>query len=455
MIIKKLLIIWFIQFGILLTGLFFGLVFDSLVYAVISLIGSYFLSFYIVNAEKKNIFNLPSVFLIGFGFLILGRFFGWGLSKIFNLDMFIFNDIFCLDFFFNYCLNNTSSINLMLFLNSSLVFFTLGFLFHHNVANKKSERELNKSFNFLLFLLYPVGLYLIYVVINYVNTAISAGYMALYASQAESYEAPVDRIVNAFFLGSLAVAYVFKDNKRIRFAFIILTSFFILSYLLKILTGARSYFIAAIIFLLWYYLKDKKIKFLYYAFFAFFAFALIGFLDLIAQASGAREINNSSFVESMANLFYNQGITLMVVNNALVFDEYPSLLGYLKTILPGIQIIYNMFGVVDRYLFDWSSYIIYKQDRLLYNQGYGLGWSLFNDLYYLAYKFLPVYFFLLTIWGVVLNYISKASSQFCNGLSFVFIFFVFSISRDNISPLIFAVMMYCIVYFLFTRKLRR
>ncbi len=450
---KDLLIIWIFQLIILILSFLSGLVLIDLYLTVFLLIFNYFLSFLIVNKNKLNIFNAPTFFLVGFGFLILGRFFGWFLDNSIGS----FREIFCLDFFLSYCLDDPSAIKLITFLNLSLVFFSLGFLLNiKNNTNEYEIRVLSKSFKPILLIMYPIGFYLVYVVFQYISLALSSGYMALYASQADSYEAPIDRILNAVFLGYLAVLYVFEKKNNLRLSFILLLSIFLLSYYLKILTGARSFFIAAMVFMVWFIFKDKRINVVRYSVYFICGFFLLSLLDYIAQISGAREINESkSFLASVSYLFYSQGITLMVINNSLEFKEYPSLLGYLKTIFPGVQIIYNIFGVTDRYLFDWSSYIIYKKDKYLYDQGYGLGWSIFSDLYYIAYKFIPIYLFLVGLWGYFLNYVTQYKSQYVRGLLFVVLFFVFSISRDNISPLIFAIMMYSIIFFMFTKRIKK
>ncbi|MDC4861984.1 O-antigen polysaccharide polymerase Wzy, partial [Acinetobacter baumannii] len=66
----------------------------------------------------------------------------------------------------------------------------------------------------------------------------------------------------------------------------------------------------------------------------------------------------------------------MVFDISLKYSDYP-VLGYLKVILPGVQVLYSFFGVNERKDFNWSSYVVYNENISAYLNGNGLGWSLY------------------------------------------------------------------------------
>jgi hypothetical protein len=157
---------------------------------------------------------------------------------------------------------------------------------------------------------------------------------------------------------------------------------------------------------------------------------------------------------SISDAFYSQGGTFLIVNEALKIDN-PPLLGYLKTLLPGIQILFTSFGVTERYKFDWSSNLAYKLDKILYQEGFGLGWSVFADLYFLAFGILPLYLIMLFFWGKWLNILDSKQSQFIKAASFIFVFYVFALPRNSISPVLFTLLIYLILVSLLRMRIAK
>lgn len=451
LLVQTNVVLWIFQLLILLLGCLFGYGNNDIQASTYCLIINYFLSFFIVNKYSYNQLNIPNFFLLGVGFLLLGKIFAWILDSRIGT----FRSLFCLDFFFTYCMEDNQIVSLVTFLNTTLLFFNFGFLikFKRKFNSIYYDKALDPKYKLLMPIMIFIGIYLIYNTFFLVLTTVNNGYMALFASQAEAYEPPTAAILRSLLLGYIALLYAFKDKYRTNKLFIILFSLFIGAMYLRILTGSRSYTISATILLIWVIFSSKKITTFGYTLFLCLGLILMGSLNVIAQTSGARELETGDdFLTSLSALFYSQGSSLLVLNTSITFEGNPSFLGLLKTLLPGIQVIYGFFDIRDRYLFDWSSNIIYFKDKELYNQGYGLGWSVFSDLYYIAYKNIIFYFVLVMLLGVLINYIITQRKVYYKGLSFIFVYHIFSLPRDNISPLIFSCMMYSLIFFYFTKK---
>lgn len=142
------------------------------------------------------------------------------------------------------------------------------------------------------------------------------------------------------------------------------------------------------------------------------------------------------------------------MNEVFKMDEVP-FLGYIKTIIPGVQVFFTSFGITERYMFDWGSNLAYRLDKGLYQSGFGLGWSIFADFYLLAFGFLPVYLVLIFFWGRILNILDTQRTQFVQALSFIFAFYVFALPRNSISPLLFTILIYIILVSLFKMRIKK
>lgn len=411
---------------------------DVMVYGIIL---DYIVSLILVNnnSYSKNIINIQTIFLIGVGFFIFGRFF----AVILDPDLSKY--LYCIDFIFDYCASFEQSFYLNLILNLILISFSISFVSLRE--NKIGYQNLNKkrNLNFLCVFCFLFILINLFLSFSAVYTAITSGYMALYASQAETYQSPYSLLVTSVATASLGFLYSIrhKINKRL---FLILFILYILSLMLNILTGSRAGFITGLILFLWFFYKEKKIKFhkviLFIPFFALVVFSL----NRLASVTGARDFastNNLSQLQVFANMFFSQGITLMVFNTSINVENYP-LLGILKTLFPGIQIFFSFLGVDKRYQFDWSSYMTYNENKIAYDQGFGLGWSIFSDLYILSFGFLPLFCIFIYIFGLFIVKILTKQSYFNSGIIFICVTYFFSLSRGSISPFIFTLIIYTI-----------
>lgn len=415
------------------------------------LIISFILVFYIVNVENKtkNFINLQSFFLFGFLLFFMGRFLALFLDKN------IYSSIFCINFIFSYCENFSNIFYLVLILNLILISYASAFVIKPKKYHDKAKESIisKKRISIIYVITFLSLLFVINALIDTIMLAITEGYMALYINQAESYQTPYGLLITTVSVAGMAVIYsVKRDIKPLLFNAIF--AIFILTLLSSILTGSRSAFISSLLLIIWHFYKNKNMSILKYLVFSLFFILIIYSLDVIASISGARPVDNTrvSFLQSIANSLYGQGTTLMIFNSSINVESYP-LLGYVKTLLPGIQVLFPPFGINQRYEFDWSSYMTYHENRAAYNEGFGLGWSIFSDLYLLSFKFLPIFCLMVYFFGRFTLYVNSANSIFKKGLLFICIISFFGLSRNSVSPLIFTIIVY-MIFSLYLRSLK-
>lgn len=418
---------------------------------------NFLISFFLVNMNRlnANLINMQSIFLTGFLVFFLGRFIG------FLLDSSLYDNLFCMDFIFSYCSYNIDINYLIFLLNLILISFSMAFL---NVVNssktvsdiKQENIFINRSKINLMYLLFFLAIGVsFYQRLESIALAISGGYMALYANQAESYETPFVMLFNVLASCSVALLYSLRNklNNKI-FGFVI--AVYIVNLFSGIMTGSRASFIGGLILLIWIIFRNIKIKKIFYILGISTSIVILGAVDWLAGWSGARAFEErSSFFESISETVYTQGVTLMVFNSSVHTEGYP-ILGAIKTIIPGIQAMFPLFGVTQRYEFDWSSYMTFTENKNAYQEGFGLGWSIYSDFYVLSLGFLPLFILFIYSFGRLIINLSKTSGYYNEGMIFIFVSVLFSINRGQLSPLIFSVIVYSLLcLFVGTLKVRR
>lgn len=422
-------------------------------YLYFSILFSFFsliLLIFLVNLNNytKNFINPQTILLMGFFLLIFGRFF----ATILN-DKYL-SEVFCINFIFYYCLDSDGLFPLFFYLHSILLSFGLAFVFSKNKKNIYSDKKAIILSSYKFYFTFILGLFsTIAVIVNNIESillVIKSGYLALYEGQGEDYEPPFYLVANTISLGCLAVLYIFKDrNKKSKIFFNILFYLFIFKLLMMIGTGSRSHFITGIIILFWYLFHTVNLKIKHYFFILFsFLFTVIS-INILASFSGARSIiiSNESFLERISYIFFNQGVSLMVFDISLKYDDYPWL-GYLKVVFPGVQIFYKYFDVSERNEFNWSSYVVYKENPVAYYNGNGLGWSLYSDFYVLSFGIFPLFCLLIFLFA---KFIIKAigdDSLYYKGIVFILVATLFTLNRASISSLFFIIIVYSLMYIL-------
>lgn len=402
-----------------------------------------FIAFFVLykNSPDNYILKLSLIYLMGFSLFIGGRFF----SNLFGAS-----DIYCFDFGYYYCLNSVEKIKSIFLINFSLIFFVIGFLYKRktNYYEKNIEYINNKVVFLIIIISLICGFFTLYSKIQAISLTLSSGYMALYEGQDEVYATPFSLLVSTLFTATLALIYSLRNNIKTTYYFLLI-SLFILIQLLGVLTGARAGFLVGIIILIWLVLGDKKfnIKKLLYL---LPLFMILIFTNYISSLSGARitESNGSFYERIIIEIFYSQGISMMVFNLGVLEGEYP-FIAYLKTIFPGIQVLFSFFSNFNNYDLSFSQSLTYKLAPQVYYNDMGWGWSLLGDFYAFSFGFVGLFLFYNLLWGKLIYTISLHSNDsiYYRGLFFCFFVNIFSISRTSISYLIFLIFIYTLLYF--------
>lgn len=420
------------------------LLIDDLYFKVALTLVNFLLSFFIINKNNftNNFLNPQSIFMLGFLLFLLGRFVG----VIFEPNY--LDSLFCTSFIFNYCASNAEIQRIFIYLNSILIFFSLGFVFIPKKIFLEEKEIIDKNKIYFIFVIgFLCSIFSIFDVIQNIKSAIGGGYLAIYSEQSAEYETPVSLVFNALSISVLAILYSKRNNQKCKFLFKILISIILVKMFLNILTGSRALFVSGVILLLWFLFSDKNFKMQHYLISIFSGISLVAFINKIASLSNARviESNISGFMENLAYVFYNQGITLMVFNSSLRVESYPTL-GFLKIIFPGIQVFYKYFGITERKDFNWSSYIVYNENIVAYFNGNGLGWSLYSDLYAFSFGYLFIFCLFIFLFSKFIVYVVSRKNSYNDGLVLILILTLFSINRSSISSLIFFIVVYTIIY---------
>lgn len=412
------------------------------------------LSFLILKdaSPERYVVKLSIVYLAGFVLFICGR----NIANILGVD-----DIYCFEFGYKYCLNNNEILKSSFLVNFSLIFFLIGFCYN-NKKVVRTKDENNKSFflnknilKFVFIIALFSGLFSFYLQIQTIIVAINQGYLALYEGQTESYETPLGLLINIIFISSLSIVYCTSKNAK-PILFYTLFLIYVVGQILTVLTGARSGFITALIVMLWLFLGSGKVGFK--KILIIFSFIpLVFFSNYFASLSKARVVTNNGglYEKIVEEVFYGQGISMMVFNIGTLEGGYP-FLAYLKTIFPGIQVIFSLFSDIQQYQLSFSHSLTYRLAPSVYYDNMGWGWTLLGDFYAFSFGFPLLFLFYNFLWGKVLFKVSALSnsSTYYKGLFFCFLLVVFSISRASISYLIFLVFLYSILYFSLKFKFR-
>lgn len=386
--------------------------------------------------------KLSFVYLLGFSLFIGGRFF----ANIFGAEK-----TYCFDFGYFYCLNHIEVIFSSLLINSSLIFYNLGFIFSRKIALKdENQQGYINSLIFYLILLIGLfcGLYTLIGTINSIYKAIAFGYLSLYSGQVEEYSSPLTLLIMILFNAIVALSYTFRERLGGKI-FYLLFSIFIINLLISVLAGSRANFVSAILILMWFILGKNKIK-ISRVFSIGFLVCAVFLTNMIASFSGARSASaqdSSLYNKIIEDIFYNQGITMMVFNMGVQEEHYP-VLAYIKTIIPGSQIIYSWFFKVYQYDLSFSQYLMYKLSPSLFYQGYGLAWSLLGDFYAFSFGFIGLFFIYNFLWGRVIFKVSSlfVQDEFYKGLYFCFLISIFILSRFSISSFLVLLVFYLILF---------
>ncbi len=292
------------------------------------------------------------------------------------------------------------------------------------------------------------GLYTSFGTIQSIFKAISSGYLSLYSGQIEEYSSPINLIIMVFFNATVALIFSYRNKINNKLFYFIL-AIFLFNLVISILSGSRANFVSALLVILWFMMGEKKVslkKILITATLILSVF-LTNSIASITGARGASEDNSGFYTKIVEEIFYNQGITMMVFNMGVIENDYP-ILAYIKTIVPGSQIIYSWFSPVYQYELSFSQHLMYKLSPSLFYDGYGLAWSLLGDFYAFSFGLIFLFFLYNYIWGRIIYFVSAGYgvNTFYNGMYFCFLISIFILNRFSISSFLVLIMFYFLMH---------
>ncbi|MDI6620376.1 O-antigen polysaccharide polymerase Wzy [Acinetobacter junii] len=404
------------------------------------------------TVNKVNDLSLFSLFYITFLLFLCGRFFSIFLGydkSLFEFDFFAFNQ-----------LNSYEITKLMFILLSGMAGMEVG-LYLYQISKKEKIKNDNRVLNINPYFSYIVSFFIITLlytsIIKALIIAMQGDFLSLYAeSQNENYSSSLSSFLTPLSLIWLGVVCIMK-NKKVQKTYMFLLFFY---YFLGLLVGYRGGFICFILFWVWYINDygaksiDVKKAFKVAVYFLMF----IVFMNTVYISITFRDmsVGHSGFFNSILGLIYSQGITLMVFNESLYVNDYP-IQQYFQNFLPGVSFLYNNFiETIPFYKTSWNAYLSYSLNPKMYEMGYGVGWSLFSDIYLYSFGVIFLFSSLIAIFTFFLNFIQYNinKSIFFKYIAVVISLNIFFLPRGNLSsifPLILYALVFLFIVLLFSR----
>lgn len=339
-----------------------------------------------------SLFYMTSILFLG------GRF----LAKLIGYEA----PIFDISFFGNRYLQVNEINNLMFFIFLGFISLEIGLYFSKivfkpiNNISIKNNVIINKYILLLLLLLF-----LIFIFITLKDSfllVITGGYLSLYEVQTFSYNASFLTIIKNIFLASVGI-FLLQENKNIRNTFLFLLGVYFIS---TFIMGVRGGFITYLLLLFWIK-SDFGLKQVNISKFLILLIIIFGFLSIVFNILSLRgeDIESVSFLNIVYGIFYNQGYTLMVFNESMRVDSYP-IIPYFQSFIPGVSfLISQMVGALFPYDINFGQYLSYNLDPVLYNLGYGTGWSFFSDAYVYSSGNILFFSIFILIFSVFINFL--------------------------------------------------
>lgn len=261
----------------------------------------------------------------------------------------------------------------------------------------------NKSlFSIVLIIILPL---LIFIVLKKFIAVLDNGYTALYLNQTEVVKSNYTSLINTIFAVFLGLTIAFGSRKQKK----IYLFLFIALSITSLIQGARGALGVAILFLMWLYGNHGQRKISWLLILSIAIIAILA-LTILSETISLRDINaNSGILRKIHKFLYSQGSTLLIFDKSKNIADYPSI-AYVQNIIPGSSFFLSKFQHINNIDINFSNYLSYTLDKKLYNKGYGLGWSIFSDIYLFSNRNFHVYFILFVLFGYLLTqmeYISR------------------------------------------------
>ncbi|HEQ1859762.1 TPA: O-antigen polysaccharide polymerase Wzy [Providencia alcalifaciens] len=321
------------------------------------------------NISGIYINSTYSLFIISFLVFIGGRFIAYILDGSFEL--------YRMDFFISYVLTEKEALNLMTYVILGIIFIDLGYKLFFVSGATFSNIKINHSWlmSFSLFALLLSPLFIIELLMN-IKGAISGGYLSSKLWQASTYSLPLSSFAQTIF--GIAFGYSMVSGYKKKYFLAI----FIFTVIASLIIGARGPIITAIFLYLWARGNNGNKKINIIKIFSLFFLLLIlvsYFIQIYSFRSNSQELE-MNFIKFISEFFYSQGISLMVFDASMKITDYP-ILAYLQSIIPGSSAIASLFLPVEYYMTGFHHYMAKTLDSNLFNEGFGLDWTLLSDFY--------------------------------------------------------------------------
>lgn len=355
-----------------------------------------FIVYFFRYANKINLISVYSLFYFTTLIFLCGRFFSIFLGYS--------EELFSMDFFSYRILNDYEKNRLMLYVFLILVSLEVGLYLSRIIFKKEKDKKINLYLNtyILWFIFSIVSIILIISLPDVFNKVLLSGYLAIHQGQADGYSFGILGKVTTLLYALLGFALV-HNNKNLKISVI---AVLIIYSILYMIIGSRGTFVCTLLFLLWAYYDygNKSVNlFKLFSYIVAIVFFLISFFSLISLRAKDITISNQGLKDSILNLLYEQGITLMVFNEVFYLDKYP-LLPMIQNFIPGSIFIASKLDLADPYNISYGNYLASSLNSSLFEDGYGLGWSVFSDLYVISFGIYFIFGLFVILFSLFLNF---------------------------------------------------
>ncbi|MDV4235105.1 O-antigen polysaccharide polymerase Wzy [Acinetobacter baumannii] len=303
--------------------------------------------------------------------------------------------------------NNLDFFESLIFWQLSLSSFILGSLIFSTRLEfniQLSNLNYKKTFYILNFLSATI-LFILWFPISYemISMFMVAGYEGLYTGQAD-YSFGAQRIASLLLPIMVATGVLCNNKRSLYFSLFIL----FLYILVNLFVGQRALLFVWVLICLWMYNLITKRDL------PFFKISLLGislmifaqFLESFRGGRGDFDLENP-----LTKFIYVQSLTYMLPSIVNSLDtEWPTL-AYVTMFFPVAGLFSSLGLVIGSQNYNSGAFFAYTLNSSLFDNGFGLGWSVFLDLYILSGRNYLLLSFFSFIFGLIFCYLIEKSKK--------------------------------------------
>ncbi|WP_262466019.1 O-antigen polysaccharide polymerase Wzy family protein [Acinetobacter ursingii] len=303
--------------------------------------------------------------------------------------------------------NNLDFFESLIFWQLSLSSFILGSLIFSTRLEfniQLSNLNYKKTFYILNFLSATI-LFILWFPISYemISMFMVAGYEGLYTGQAD-YSFGAQRIASLLLPIMVATGVLCNNKRSLYFSLFIL----FLYILVNLFVGQRALLFVWVLICLWMYNLITKRDL------PFFKISLLGIsLMIFAQFLESFRGGRSDFglENPLSKFIYVQSLTYMLPSIVNSLDtEWPTL-AYVTMFFPVAGLFSSLGLVIGSQNYNSGAFFAYTLNSSLFDNGFGLGWSVFLDLYILSGRNYLLLSFFSFIFGLIFCYLIEKSKK--------------------------------------------